>query len=67
MALLPFKKLTLIAHAADEEKILTLLSRTGSAEIIRTSEVEGFRKGDASLKEDAIASEMAELSFCFDF
>ena len=67
MALLPFKKLTLIAHAADEEKILTLLSRTGSAEIIRTSEIEGLNHGDASEKEEKLTSEMAELSFCFDF
>ncbi|HAE88625.1 MAG TPA: hypothetical protein DCG79_01990 [Clostridiales bacterium] len=67
MALLPFKKLTLIAHSADEEKILTLLSRTGSAEIIRTSEIEHCVKGDASSRTEKISSEMAELSFCFDF
>ena len=67
MALLPFKRLTLIAHAADEEKILTLLSRTGSVEIIRTSEIEGLDRGDASEKEETLTSESAELNFCFDF
>ena len=67
MALLPFKKLTLIAHSGDEEKILTLLSRTGSAEIIRTSEIEHCVKGDDSSRMENIVSSMAELSFCFDF
>lgn len=67
MALLPFKKLTLIAHSGDEEKILTLLSRTGSAEIIRTSEIEHCTKGDDSSRMESILSSMAELSFCFDF
>ena len=67
MALLPFKKLTLIAHSSDEEKILTLLSRTGSAEIIRTSEIEHCEKGDSSSRAETLTSEMAELSFCFDF
>ena len=67
MALLPFKKLTLIAHSQDEEKILTLLSRTGSAEIISTAEIEHLEKGDASSREERLTSEAAELSFCFDF
>ena len=67
MALLPFKKLTLIAHARDEDRILTLLSRTGSAEIIRTSEIEQCVRGDASSREEIVASEAAELAFCFDF
>jgi len=67
MALLPFKKLTLIAHASDEEKILTLLSRTGSAEIIKTSEIEHCAAGDANDREEGILSESAELAFCLDF
>ena len=67
MALLPFKKLTLIAHSQDEEKILTLLSRTGSVEVIRTSEIEHLKQGDASEREEQLSSELAELTFCFDF
>ena len=67
MALLPFKKLTLLAHTRDEEKILTLLSRTGSVEITATSEIEHCQKGDASAREEEIRSRAAELSFCFDF
>ena len=67
MALLPFKKLTLIAYSRDEEKILTLLSRTGSAEIIRTSEIERCEKGDATSRRERVTSEAAEISFCFDF
>ena len=67
MALLPFKKLTLIAHSKDEEKILTLLSRTGSVEVIATSEIEHCVRGDASQRTEEIGSKLAELSFCFDF
>ena len=67
MALLPFKKLTLIAHARDEDAILTLLSRTGSVEIVRTSEIEQCTKGDASSRTESALSEMAEISFCLDF
>ena len=43
------------------------MSRTGSAEIIRTSEIEHCVKGDASSRAETLSSEMAELSFCFDF
>ena len=67
MALLPFKKLTLIAHTRDEERILTLLSRTGSVEVTATSEIERCAKGDASERAELIRSRAAELSFCFDF
>ncbi|MBO7390294.1 MAG: V-type ATP synthase subunit I [Clostridia bacterium] len=67
MALLPFKKLTLIAHSRDEEAILTLLSRSGSAEIVRTSEIEHLTRGDASARVEEVASELAEISFCLDF
>ena len=67
MALLPFKKLTLIAHTRDEEKILTLLSRIGSVEITATSEIERCVKGDATERAEEIRSRAAELSFCFDF
>ena len=67
MALLPFKKLTLIAHSADEEKILTLFSRTGSVEIISSAEIEDLEKGDSSLRTERLTSDLAELSFCFDF
>ena len=67
MALLPFKKLTLIAHSRDEEAILTLLSRSGSAEIIRTSEIEHCTRGDASARVETVSAELAEISFCLDF
>ena len=67
MALLPFKKLTLIAHSSDEDTILTLLSRAGSAEIVRTSEIEHCAKGDASDRTETLNGEMAELAFCLDF
>lgn len=67
MALLPFKKLTLIAHSRDEEAILTLLSRSGSAEIVRTSEIEHLTRGDASSRVESVTSELAEISFCLDF
>ena len=66
MALLPFKKLTLIGHVSDEERILTLLSRSGSAEIAATAEIEHCSKGDASERSEDLTSEMAELSFCLD-
>ena len=67
MALLPFKKLTLIAHIRDEEKVLTLLSRVGSVEITATSEIERCTKGDAAERAEEIRSRAAELSFCFDY
>ena len=67
MALLPFKKLTLIAHSSDEDRILTLLSRIGSTEIVRTSEIEHCTQGDASSRTERLTSEMAEISFCMDF
>jgi len=67
MALLPFKKLTLIAHSEDAEKVLTLLSRTGSAEVISTSEIEGCARGDAASRAEKADVRSAELSFCFDF
>lgn len=67
MALLPFKKLTLIAHAADAENVLTLLSRLGSAEVISTSEIEGCARGDASQREESADKTLAKLSFAFDF
>jgi len=67
MALLPFKKLTLIAHSANAEDVLTLLSRTGSAEIVSTSEIEGCTRGDAASREEYADKRSAELSFAFDF
>ena len=67
MALLPFKKLTLIASSRDEETLLTLLSRSGSVEITYTAEIENCTKGDALSRSEVIAAEMAELSFCLDF
>ncbi|MBQ9370536.1 MAG: hypothetical protein IJU10_05660 [Clostridia bacterium] len=67
MALLPFKKLTLIAHSANAEEVLTLLSRTGSAEVISTSEIEGCARGDAASREEYADKKLAELSFAFDF
>ena len=67
MALLPFKKLTLIAHSANAEEVLTLLSRTGSAEVISTSEIEGCTRGDAASREEYADKRMAQLSFAFDF
>ena len=67
MALLPFKKLTLIAHSANAEEVLTLLSRTGSAEVISTSEIEGCTRGDATSREEYADKRSAQLSFAFDF
>ena len=67
MALLPFKKLTLIAHSSDEDRILTILSRTGSAEIVRTTEIENLTQGDASERTESLTAELAELSYCLDF
>ena len=67
MALLPFKKLTLIAHSANAEEVLTLLSRTGSAELISTSEIEGCERGDAASRAELADKRAAQLSFAFGF
>ena len=67
MALLPFKKLTLIAHSSDEDRILTILSRTGSAEIVRTTEIDNCTQGDASERTESLNASLAELSYCLDF
>jgi len=67
MALLPFKKLTLIAHSANAEEVLTLLSRTGSVEVISTSEIEGCARGDATERAEYADKRLAQLSFAFSF
>ena len=67
MALLPFKKLTLITLSSDSEKALKCLSRTGSAEIVSTCEIESAVRGNAVSREENADSRLADLSFCFDF
>ena len=67
MSVVKMKKLRIVGHTAEKQKLLTVLHKTGVVEIKRSADYDNTDKKSDLLRRDELNAKLQRVAFSFDF